>query len=159
MPVSIIWRCVFICVVAWSVAGVQAQRVRSDQDTLRQLEHDWHNAVLENNVDFVASLLADEFVATYDDGNRGDKQKELALVAGFNQQIDAWSMDEFKIQIHRDTAVVHFTLRLIGPMQGVPTELTFRYIDVWVFRDGRWQCVASQSTRVRPEEPLKAPKP
>jgi hypothetical protein len=27
-------------------------------------------------------------------------------------------------------------------------ELTFQYIDVFVYRDGRWQCVASQSTRV-----------
>jgi len=23
-----------------------------------------------------------------------------------------------------------------------------RYTDVWVVRDGRWQCVSSQSTRV-----------
>lgn len=114
-----------------------------------QLERDWHRAVLDNNVEFVERILADEFVATYDDGNRGDKEKELQLVASFNQQIDASSLDEFLIRIHGDTAVVHFTLRLIGPMQGKPVELAFRYIDVWVYRDGRWQCTASQSTRMR----------
>jgi ketosteroid isomerase-like protein len=128
--------------------------VRSDQETLIQLERDWHRAVLQNDVDFVSSVLADEFVATYDDGSRGDRERELALVAAFDQQIDASALDEFLIQIHRDTAVVHFTLRLTGPMQGEPVELTLRYIDVWVYRDGRWQCVASQSTRVRSSLPV-----
>jgi hypothetical protein len=26
--------------------------------------------------------------------------------------------------------------------------LTLRYTDVWVLRDGRWQCVSTHSTRV-----------
>jgi hypothetical protein len=26
--------------------------------------------------------------------------------------------------------------------------LILRYTDVWIVRDGRWQCVSSQSTRV-----------
>jgi hypothetical protein len=44
--------------------------------------------------------------------------------------------------------VVWFTQRMVGPIQGKPTEITARYMDVFVMRDGRWQCVASQSTRV-----------
>jgi ketosteroid isomerase-like protein len=132
-----------------TVSGQQA--VRSEQETLIQLERRWHMAVLANDVEAVEGILADEFVATYDDGSRGDKKKELELVAAFDQQIDASSMDEFLVQIHGGTAVVHFTLRLVGPVQGVPVELALRYIDVWVYRDGRWQCVASQSTRVRPK--------
>lgn len=130
---------------------VSGQPVRSDQETLIQLERDWHAAVLANDVDVVDRILADEFVATYDDGSRGDKKKELELVAAFDQQIDASSLDEFLIQIHGDTAVVHFTLRLVGPVQGVSVEVALRYIDVWVYREGRWRCVASQSTRVRPK--------
>lgn len=148
MRVRCAWRLVLPLLLLAELAP-RAQPVRSDQETLVQLERDWHRAVLDNDVDFVNRILADEFVATYDDGKRGDKARELELVASFNQQIDASSLDEFLIQIHRDTAVVHFTLRLLGPMQGKPVELVFRYIDVWVFRDGRWQCVASQSTRLR----------
>jgi hypothetical protein len=34
-------------------------------------------------------MLADEFMATYDDGSRGDKARELALVAEFNQQVES----------------------------------------------------------------------
>jgi hypothetical protein len=37
---------------------------------------------------------------------------------------------------------------MTGPIKGQPTTLSNRFIDVFVMRDGRWQCIASQSTRV-----------
>ena len=37
---------------------------------------------------------------------------------------------------------------MVGPVQGKPTEITTRYMDVFVNRDGKWLCVASQSTKV-----------
>jgi hypothetical protein len=46
--------------------------------------------------------------------------------------------------------VVWFTLRLVGIKQGQRAELMLRYTDVWIMRDGRWQCVSSQSTRFSP---------
>jgi ketosteroid isomerase-like protein len=149
MSRAALWPTAVICIVLGAGGTVGGQPVRSDHETLIQLERDWHAAVLANDVDVVEGILADGFIATYDDGTRGDKKKELELVAAFDQQIDASSLDEFLIQVHGDTAVVHFTLRLVGPVQGVPMELALRYIDVWVYQKGRWQCVASQSTRVR----------
>ena len=142
--------CFVVVAMAWSVSIAQAQtrRVQSDQDILIQIERDWDAAFLRKDVSFIEPILADEFVAIYPDGARGDKAKELALAAEFNQTIDSSTLDEFSVKVYRDTAVVMFTRRLVGPMQGVRTELTYRYIDVFVFRDGRWQCVATQSTKV-----------
>ena len=144
---------VLAVLVLSSAVGVGAQRVKSDQDTLMQLERDWDAAFHRNDAKFIASILADDFIATYDNGVRADKTKELELAANFNQQIDASSIDEFTIHIYGDVAVVWFTLRLIGPMQGKPVQLTYRYMDVWTYRDGKWLCVASQSTRVEDAKP------
>jgi ketosteroid isomerase-like protein len=144
---------VLAALVLSSAVGVGAQRVKSDQDTLMQLERDWDAAFHRNDAKFIASILADDFIATYDNGVRADKTKELELAANFNQQIDASSIDEFTIHIYGDVAVVWFTLRLIGPMQGKPVQMTYRYMDVWTYRDGKWLCVASQSTRVEDAKP------
>jgi ketosteroid isomerase-like protein len=144
---------VLAALVIASAIGVGAQRVKSDQETLMQLERDWDAAFHRNDAKFIASILADDFIATYDNGVRADKAKELELAANFNQQIDASSMDEFTIHIYGDVAVVWFTLRLLGPMQGKPVEITYRYMDVWTYRDGKWLCVASQSTRVEGAKP------
>ena len=113
-----------------------------------QLERDWDAALRRNDAAFVGRLLADEFIVTYDDGTRGDRKRELEIAATFNQNVESSALDEFIIRILGNTAVVWFRLRLAGLMKGVRTELTLRYTDVWVMRDGRWQCVSSQSTRV-----------
>ena len=135
--------------VAASCSSVAAQRrVQSTQEILEQLERDWNQALKENDVAFVESVLAPEFVSTYDDGTRGDKKRELQLVKEFNKQVDKWTVDEFTIKVFGNSAVVWFTQRMTGPVQGKPTEIVSRYIDVFVNRDGKWLCVASQSTRV-----------
>jgi len=136
-----------VLVPAMSAAG-QSRRPQSDQQILIQLERDWDAAFHRKDVAFIDSVLAQEFVSTYGDGSRGDRAKELKLATDFEQQVDSSTLDEFSVKIYGDTAVVWFTQHLVGPVKGKPVELTYRYIDVFVLRDGRWQCVASQSTKV-----------
>ena len=147
-------RCLLCCVLAaWAVAlsASQRQPAESDQQTLIKLEQGWNEAFYRKDAAFIEKILADEFVATYDDGSRGDKAKELALVADFNQQVESASQSEFTVRVYGDAAVVWFTLRLVGIKQGQRSELTLRYTDVWTIRDGRWLCVSTQSTRVNPK--------
>ena len=132
------------------VSALQRPSVESDQQVLIKLEQGWNEAFYRKDVPYISNVLADEFVATYDDGSRGDKAKELALAAAFDQQVESAVQDEFTIRVYRDTAVVWFTLHLVGTRQGQKADLTLSYTDVWVMRDGRWQCVSSQSTRVSP---------
>ena len=154
------WReglfCLLAVVPAVSVSGAQSQRVRSDQEILIQLERDWDAAFHRRDVGFIENVLADEFMATYGDGTRVDKAKELALVAQFNQQVDSSTLDEFTVKVYGDTAVVWFTQHLRGPSQGQTLAVTYRYVDVFVMRAGRWQCVASQSTKVAAARALEA---
>jgi ketosteroid isomerase-like protein len=129
-------------------AAQASRRAQSDQDILIKLERDWDAAYHSRDVKFIENVLAPEFVGTYAEGGRADRAKELALAAEFNQQIDSSVLDEFIVRIYGDTAVVHMTQHLTGPSKGKPLTIAFRYIDVFVMREGRWQCVASQSTKV-----------
>ena len=144
--------CLPYCVlaVAWAVAASASQRppVKSDQQILIELEQGWNEAFYRKDVAFIEDILADDFIATYDDGSRGDKAGELALSAEFNQQVESAIQDEFTVRVYGDTAVVNFTLHLVGVRQGQQVEVTLRYTDVWVLDDGRWQCVSTQSTKV-----------
>jgi ketosteroid isomerase-like protein len=146
------WREPLFCALAaaWAVAApaAQDQEVRSDQQILMQLERDWDAAFHRKDVKFIETVLADEFVATYGDGRRADRATELALAAGRDEQVDSSTLDEFIVKVYGDTAVVWFTQHLVGPKEGRRLELTYRYLDVFVLRDGRWQCVASQSVKV-----------
>ena len=37
---------------------------------------------------------------------------------------------------------------MTGPKSGKIVAVTYRFVDVFVKRGGRWQCVSSQSTKV-----------
>ena len=140
--------CILAVVWTTAAAGSQDRSVRSDQQNLVQLERDWNTAFYSKDVSFIERILADEFVATYDDGSRGDKAKELALAAEFDQHVDSAAQDEFIVKVYGDTAVVWFSLHLVGPSKGQRLELTFHYTDVFVWRGDRWQCVATHSTKI-----------
>jgi ketosteroid isomerase-like protein len=133
-----------------SAGTVMAQDTRgqSDQQILMDLEKRWDAAFLKNDVEFVKNVLADEFMAIYDDGSKGDRARELQLVTDFNQRIESSNLDDFSIKVFGDTAVVGFTRTLVGPSKGQRLEYVLRYLDVFVMRSGRWQCVVSQSTKV-----------
>jgi ketosteroid isomerase-like protein len=145
--------CVLAAAWAATVGAAQRSPVESDQETLIKLEQGWNDAFYRKDLAFIENILAEEFVATYDDGARGDRAKELALARDFNQQVESAVQDDFMVKVYRDTAVVWFTLHVVGIRQGQKAELTLRYTDVWIIRDGRWQCVSTQSTRVTPGKP------
>ena len=150
---STLRRLVLVCGVlvalsAASTAAAQAQPGTTDEQTLVELERAWNEAFYAKDVEFLDTLLAEEFVATYDDGTLGDRNRELELSASFNQRVISANQEDFTVRVYGDAAVVWFTLRLVGLRQGQRAEVAFRYTDVWVRRDGRWQCVSTQSTRV-----------
>ena len=133
-------------------AAASAQDVKSDQQVLIELEQLWDAAFHRGDAKYIETLLADEFIATYGDGSRGDKAKELSLAGDNRQQVDSSRLDEFIVKTFGNTAVVWFTQFLVGPVNGKPTEVRYRYVDVWVNRGGRWLAVASQSTRLNAKE-------
>jgi ketosteroid isomerase-like protein len=147
-PLCIVIVAVIAVVSATSAPGAQSRSMQGDREALIQLERDWNDAFGRRDVAFFENVLAEEFVATYADGRRVDRAQELEMVATFNLQIDSSMVDDFTVSLYDDTAVVGFTQHLVGPSQGQALELTYRYLDVFVFRDDRWQCVASQSTQV-----------
>ena len=150
--INLRWRVALCCLLAGvsvvSASASQLRGVQSDQEILIQLEQDWDDAFHRRDVGFIENILADDFVATHADGTRADKAQELTLVASFSEQVDSSMLDEFAVKVYGDTAVVRFTQHLRGPSQGQTLEVTYRYMDIFVIRAGRWQCVASQSTRV-----------
>lgn len=141
--------CWVLAITCATVASAPQQTpVASDQQAVIELERAWNEAFYAKDIALIEGVLADEFTATYDDGSRGDRARELALSTAFNQQVESAVQEDFTVMIYGETAVVWFTLRLVGIRQGERAEVVFRYTDVWVKRGGSWLCVSTQSTRV-----------
>jgi ketosteroid isomerase-like protein len=137
-----------LTVLAVAVSATAQGSDRKNAQSLIQLERSWNEAFYRKDVSFLERVLADEFIATYEDGSQGDKVKEISLTKAFNQQVDSARQDDFVVKLYGDTAVVWFTLHLLGPKEGQQITVDLRYVDVFVWRANRWQCVSSHSTKV-----------
>jgi ketosteroid isomerase-like protein len=135
-------------VAASTAVAAQTAVDQADPQSLIRLEQSWNEAFYRKDVSFLERVLADEFIATYEDGSQGDKAKEISLTRDFNQQVDSAVQDDFRVKLYGDTAVVWFSLHLIGPRQGQQVQVDMRYVDVFIWRANRWQCVSSHSTKV-----------
>jgi ketosteroid isomerase-like protein len=116
-------------------------RIKQD---LIALEHKWNAAFRRKDIKALDSLMANDIIITYGNGKMANKKQELA---SFETGIESSSLDDFKVKLHGDVAVVMFRLTAKGPKFDM-TNNQFRYTDVFVKRDGRWQCVVSHNTRV-----------
>jgi ketosteroid isomerase-like protein len=145
--------CLFLVLCGIRGAAAQSAPVKSDQDILIELEHNWDAAFHRHDAAFIDRVLADEFIVTYDNGVRADRTIELDLAKTANENIESSTMDEFIVKEFGNTAVVWFTLHLVGPVKGQRVQNDYRFTDVFVLRDGRWQCVSSQSTKIQNPQP------
>jgi ketosteroid isomerase-like protein len=145
-----------VLVMAGAAAGAQEFKGQAPPDTpptaeeqeLIDLERAWDKAFVAKDMRFIERVLADEFVATYGDGTRGDKAAEMAQTIDFDQRVDSSVLDSFRVRTYGDMAIVWFSRHMTGPKSGKIVSITYRFVDVFVKRAGRWQCVSSQSTKV-----------
>jgi hypothetical protein len=79
---------------------------------------------------------------------------ELELAKSLNENIESSMLDEFIVKEYGNTAVVLVHAAPDRSHNGQRVQNDYRFTDVFVLRDGRWQCLSSQSTHV-----ARAPRP
>jgi hypothetical protein len=129
--------------------AAQAQPAPREASTIIQVEREWETAFLGGDIAFIETVLASEFRAVYWDGSIGDRTKELTLAAQFNQRIEKSTLSDFDVRFYSEVAIVSFVRTLAGISQGKPLEITYRFTDAFVWRDNRWQCISTHSTRIQ----------
>ena len=121
-----------------------------------KLEREWADANKSHNADAVRRVVADDAVIVYPDGSVATKADEVSAVQSGTITADAFEMVDPKVTVvNADSAFV--TGRSIitnGKIKDANTKKTidisgeYRFLDVYSRRDGKWQAVASQATRI-----------
>ena len=136
-------------------AGAQSS-VTPDAAELTQLLKDFLAGASRNDVSMHERFWADDVIYTSSLGKRRGKSEILADVrkeppSDAKQEQTNFTAEEIRIQQYGSTAIVAF--RLVGTTtKGDKTEVS-RYLNTGTFlkRDGKWQVVAWQATKVPPE--------
>ena len=131
-------------------ASTQSSSVEQE---LLKLERDWLDAYTKRDVAAMERIEADDFMITFADGAVRTKADEIANLKkpAPEGQPPIFMTADTKVRVYGDTAVL--TGKVImkgtyaeGPKKGEQYNLQYRYTDVYVKRNGRWQVVASHLT-------------
>ena len=143
---------VTMCVVSF-FASAQAPAARSaqaspEEATLLQIERDWDNAAIKGDTAALDRILAADCVFTNFEGQIETKAQRLAAVKSGERKLESATLSEMKVRILGDVAIVHGLSTVKSSLKGKDTSGRYRWTDVFAKRGGRWQAVATQSTKV-----------
>ena len=135
----------------------------SIETALKKMETEWADAYKTKNAAAVRRILADDIVTIAPDGTTGTKSDEIQLAETGAFTSDSWETHDTKVTvIDADAAFVTGRTaikngKLKDPKSGKTLDISgeYRFLDVYAKRDGNWQVVASQVTKIA--EPAAAP--
>lgn len=111
---------------------------------LTRIEDGWLEASIHGDAKLAAELLAEDYQGMTQSGAVEDKAQFVAEVKAGSLRADSFYQDERSVRIFGETAVSTGRLSLKG--EGGITQT--RYTRVYVKRQGRWQLIIMQTTRI-----------
>jgi len=121
---------------------------RSAEQELLALEQAWAGAVQQRDTAKIDQIQAGEYMFTDPAGQLWTKSRELDTLKSGALAITSFVLSEQQVRLYENTAVVAQRITWTGAFNGSDISGPQRMTDVFVKRDGRWQCVTSQATRI-----------
>lgn len=120
-----------------------------DAANIIALERMWNQAQVSRDAKAVANMIGDRFINTEYDGEVSNRGKFLADFADPQFKPSLMNIDNVKVEMYPNTAIVTGNYHVKGLYASKPYEHYGRFTDTWVLEDGKWLCVASHSSLVK----------
>jgi uncharacterized protein (TIGR02246 family) len=133
-----------------SFASVQAQQATgATEKAIAALENQWLKSQQANNPDLTATLLADKYVFTNEDGKVMNKAQSLADAKATKYTFADY--ENVQVTVFGDAAIAIGGGKFKGTdSSGKPMDAHIRFTDTWVkMPDGKWQCVATHDSIIK----------
>jgi ketosteroid isomerase-like protein len=144
-----------LCFVLWTLAqpalAVPTLPHRPNHELHKEieaLEMQWRQAQLNNDVAVMDRLLADDYIGISATGTIETKPEALALRRAGTLHITGLDLNDLKVRIYGDTAVVTSRADLQGTNGASDISGKYRYTRVYNRRYGQWKIVSFEASRI-----------
>jgi len=115
---------------------------------LTQMERDWADAIVKHDAATISRIVAEDWSETSWDGTSFGKAQALAdLPFGTTESI---TMDPFKVRVFGHVAIVTAGDVEKSSYKGKDTSGHCVWTDDYMNREGQWQVVATQGSKLLP---------
>ena len=123
---------------------------------LNKLEREWADSNKTHSSEAVKRILSDNVVIVYPDGSTATKADEVKTIESGSITAESYEILDPKVTvIDADSAFITGrgvikNGKNVVPGQKRPIDISgeYRFLDVYAKRDGKWQVVASQATKI-----------
>ena len=95
-------------------------------------------------------LLGDDLIYTHSNALVDTKASYVESMTQRRAEVPVDRAADMKVRVYGTTAVITASAAITSVSKGQTQNNKLRYTDVWVLRDGRWQMVGWQSTKIVP---------
>jgi len=134
--------------LVWGGAFAQ-QKSTGDETALKTLELKWDAANVKGDTATLTTIFADTFISTNAEGKTRTKAEVLAQVRSGDVKYETSKVDDMKVYLYGDAAVVNGRWAGKFTEKGKPMNTTERFTDTYIRQNGQWKCVASQGSTIK----------
>jgi ketosteroid isomerase-like protein len=120
----------------------------SASEELRQMERDWTDAQKAGDADKIGQLLSDHWSAFGPDGKKMNKQAYLADFKSGANKFESGELGPMDVLVIGNVGIVQGSDTEKSSYKGKDTSGKYVWMDVFQKKDGKWQAVRSEVTKV-----------
>jgi ketosteroid isomerase-like protein len=117
------------------------------EEELLKLEKEFADLIVRNDLGGIGRLVADDWIIIDSNGEIVERTRFFEIIKSGALTHDMMESEDFRVRVYGDSAVVTAVTRTKGKFMGQEFSTQERATDVFVKRDGRWQCVLTHLTR------------
>jgi ketosteroid isomerase-like protein len=121
----------------------------SAAEELKQVERDWIAGQKAGDADKIGQLIADDWSALNSDGKKVNKQQYLADYKSGAEKFESIEVGPMDVRVFGDIGVVQGGDTEKSSYKGKDTSGKYVWMDVFQKKDGKWQAVRSEVTKVQ----------
>ena len=117
------------------------------EEELLKIEKAFAAAIVKNDLEGIGQLVGDDWIIIDPNGEIVDRKRFFEVIKSGALTHDMMESEDFRVRVYGDGAVVTAITRTKGKFTGQEFSTQERATDVFVKREGQWQCVLTHLTR------------
>ena len=118
------------------------------EEELLKLERAFADAIIKNDLESIGRIVADDWIIVDPNGEIVDRTRFFEVIKSGALTHDIMESEDFRVRVYGESAVVTAITSTKGKFRGQEFSTRERATDVFVKREGRWQCVLTHLTRL-----------
>ena len=140
--------CAALILTAGAAGAAGRMKMMKEQELI-DLENAWSKAMVQHDMATISSIVADDWMGQNESGKTEDKTQFLNELKSGKMSATSMVNRDVHARVVRGIGIVQGSDDEKSMMKGKDTSGAYTWMDVFEMRDGKWQAIASQVTKVK----------